>query len=693
MLKKVLRAKAFQNVVGKLLARYVDFVYASSKKIFHGEDMYTRLVRGHPLILGVWHGQFLTVVKMKPSAIGGAVKVMVARHADAEFVAKAYEHWGLGLVRGAGAAHRKRNRGGATALRGAVRALAENNSIVMTADVPPGPARKAGMGIVMLARLSGRPIVPAAVATSRFIALKTWSRFTINLPFSNLAMVLGDPIWVSKNATEDQMETARQLVEAELNRITEKAYALAGADINRISVATGDKCGGSGAQALPEPGLSLKSYRTLTGLARPIAPAILSYREKHGKEEHDRRTERYGFASARRPEGPLLWFHAASVGETNAVLPFIEQLRLDRPDINILLTTGTVTSAHIASRRLPEGCIHQYVPLDVALFVRRFLEHWQPDLALFVESEIWPNLIIETAARKISLVLLNGRMSERSFEKWSARPGLARPLFSRFSLVLAQSDVYADRFHKLGVRKSMAVGNLKIDAPAPLVDPDDLNQLKRCIEARPVILAASTHDNEEQFVIEAHKTLQERYPDMLTIIAPRHPHRAERIAALAEEHGLHSCRRSQTQLPEQDCAIYLADTMGELGLLYSLCELAFIGGSLVSHGGQNPVEAAKHDTAILVGPHWHNFGDVYGALLENGGACEVQSGEELAEMFEILMGDETARYVMMRQAHATIDGLSGALQRTHEIVRPLLPAAPNSTEKRSSARKGLQRAS
>ncbi len=304
-------------------------------------------------------------------------------------LAAVLKRFGMELIRGAGAGARRKDRGGATAMRESLRALDAGATVAMTADVPPGPARRAGEGIATLAAKSGRPVVPFAIATSRFLKLPTWSAFTINLPFSTLAIVIGDPVHVAALG-EAEIEAGRAAIERALAEVTARAYALAGAT-DPLSK-----------EARTKPGLSLKTYRLATKLAAPVAPAILAWRTRRGKEEPDRHAERYGRASAPRPSGFLAWFHAASVGEVNAALPVIDAIARERPDIRLLLTTATVTSARLARERLPKGAIHQFVPLDRQSYIRRFLAHWRPDLAVLVESEIWPNLVLETKAREDS---------------------------------------------------------------------------------------------------------------------------------------------------------------------------------------------------------------------------------------------------------------------------------------------------
>ena len=313
-----------------------------------------------------------------------------------------------------------------------------------------------------------------------------------------------------------------------------------------------------------------------------------------------------------------MWLHAASIGETNAILPLIEALGAELPALSFLLTTGTVTSAGLARRRLGPRAVHQYVPLDAPSYARSFLDHWRPDLAVFTESEIWPNLILETADAGVPLALVNGRMSFRSFKRWRRASGLLRPLFDRFALVLAQNDTLARRFEELGARSVTAVGNLKIDAPPPPVDARELEALRNALDGRPRLVAASTHEGEEQIVAAA-CLLARRLEGVCTIIVPRHPERGTAIAELLESRlcrGAALARRA----PAPRTEIYLADTIGELGLFYALAPVALIGGSLVEQGGQNPIEAIRHGAGILSGPHRQNFRDEYVALQRRGAA-------------------------------------------------------------------------
>jgi len=661
-------ARTSSRLAGRAVAGLISLVRRTSKTIYEPADALTRLKADHPLIVAVWHGQFMMTSGFRPDP---SVKVaaMVARHGDAEVVGTAMEQFGVELIRGAGAGGRRKDRGGVHALRQAVRYLKDGYSIVMTADVPPGPARKAGAGIVTIARLAGRPIVPCAVASSRFHALDTWSRLTINLPGSKLVYVAGDPIWVDPEAGEAELEFARQQVERGLNAVTVRAYELAGADIKRAT-----PFNLTDPNAAPaEPDFRLRAYRTGMSLLRPLAPLLLKLRERNGKEDARRRAERMGQATVARPQGVLCWFHAASVGETNAVLPVIEALGTARPDLHFLLTTGTVTSAGLAERRLGPNAVHQYVPLDAPEYAARFLDHWQPDLAVFTESEIWPSLILETSARAIPIALVNGRLSHRSRRRWQRNRAMALPLFSRFSIILAQNERMAIGFSALGARNVVPAGNLKIDAPPPPVDRSELERLQSALEGRPVFAAASTHEGEEETIAVAHRALARQFEGLCTIIAPRHPERGTALAESLKDLGFTVAQRSLGTLPGPRTEIYIADTIGELGTLYALAPIAFIGGSLVDRGGQNPIEAIRHGAAVLTGPNWQNFRDAYNALLRHEGAIEVKTSADIAAAVARLLDSPAELQRMRSGATQALATLSGALDTTVEALLRYLP--------------------
>jgi 3-deoxy-D-manno-octulosonic-acid transferase len=416
--------------------------------------------------------------------------------------------------------------------------------------------------------------------------------------------------------------------------------------------------------------MTLRVYRKLSFAMVPLAPAVIKRRLKLGKEDPERVSERRGMSADIRPSGPLVWIHGASVGEVLAAAALIEKLRA--LNLRILLTSGTVTSAAIVAKRFPPDVIHQYVPYDSPRYVARFLDHWRPSLALFIESDLWPNLILSSAARRLPMVLINGRMSHRSFPRWRRVSGTISALLGRFDICLAQSQVDAERFSALGSRNVLTTGNLKLDVPAPPADPAKLEKLMAVTRGRPIVLAASTHPGEEELLADAHRTLAGYFPQLLTVIVPRHPDRGELVARTIGSTGLNVALRSREELPTAVTDIYVADTMGELGLFYRLAPIVFMGGSLVEHGGQNPIEAVKLGASIVHGPHVFNFTDVYEALDAAGGARRADSPDALMKQLGRLLSDPKAREASLVAAEHVVEQLGGALERTLSALEPYL---------------------
>jgi 3-deoxy-D-manno-octulosonic-acid transferase len=415
---------------------------------------------------------------------------------------------------------------------------------------------------------------------------------------------------------------------------------------------------------------TLRLYSRLSAAAAPLTPALLKRRLKQGKEDPARIDERRGITRQFRPAGPLVWIHGASVGEVLAAAALIERLRA--LNMRILLTSGTVTSAAVVAKRFPPDIIHQYVPYDSPRFVARFLDHWQPSLALFIESDLWPNLILAGATRRLPMVLINGRMSHRSFPRWRKLSGTIAALLERFEICLVQSEIDAERFTVLGGRNVVITGNLKLDVRAPPADEARLERLLVVTRGRPVVVAGSTHPGEEEILLSAHRTLAVHVPSLLTVIVPRHPNRGEAIARMIAASGAQVARRSLEELPTARTDIYIADTMGELGLFYRLAPIVFMGGSLVPHGGQNPIEAVKLNAAIVHGPHVFNFTDVYGALDRAGGARRAGDGDALTQQLGYLLNDPAARDAASAAAAEVVERLGGALDRTLAALEPYL---------------------
>ncbi len=389
-----------------------------------------------------------------------------------------------------------------------------------------------------------------------------------------------------------------------------------------------------------------KLYAFATTAAAPGLRLLLARRADRGKEIKARLPERRGISSTARPDGRLLWLHAASVGESVSVLPVLSELARRTPAVTVLMTTGTVTSAAMLARRLPElglqdRVLHRFVPLDVPAWTARFLDHWRPDAAAFVESEIWPNLLLGCAERGVPTMLVNARLSARSFRHWQLAPGFSKQLFGGFSALQAQSAGDAERLHSLGAPSAALTGNLKFAAEPLSADAAELSRLRLLLAGRPVWLAASTHPGEEPAMLAVHAMLAARFPRLLTIIAPRHPERGRQIVASAGT--LPATLRSEGVDPPAADGIWIADTFGELGLLYRLVGHAFVGRSLGEHGGQNPLEPARLGCAVAVGPNVENFIDPVAVLEAAGALTRVADVSDLAAWVEAMLTDPHRR--------------------------------------------------
>lgn len=388
----------------------------------------------------------------------------------------------------------------------------------------------------------------------------------------------------------------------------------------------------------------LKLYQIITILAAPLIKIYLLKRKAKGKEDPVRFQERLGYASLPRPNGNLVWVHAASAGESISVLPLIEKIFIAHPESKFLITTGTVNSAKVMANMLPKYVIHQYVPVDMLPCVHRFLNHWKPDIAIFVESEIWPNLVTQTS-KYCPLVMVNGHVSEKSFNNWQKYGSFSKQIFSSFSACFAQSKIDADYISKLGAKNVINAGNIKYDAAPLPYDESKLNEISAVIGRRPIWLAASTHkennDSEEVMVAKIHKEMKAKYPDLLTIIAPRHPARKDEILSELVEIGVNVAVRSMDNKIESTTDIYLADTMGELGIFYRIAPIVFIGGSLVPRGGHNPLEPARLGCAIIVGQYTFNFTEINREFIEKHAMIVASDAEILQiEVLDMLVNSE-----------------------------------------------------
>jgi 3-deoxy-D-manno-octulosonic-acid transferase len=415
--------------------------------------------------------------------------------------------------------------------------------------------------------------------------------------------------------------------------------------------------------------LSLLAYRAAAGLASPLAGPLLQGRARRGKEDPQRLGERLGRASAPRPNGPVVWMHAASVGESVSLLPLIGWIAGERPDIGVVVTSGTRASAEIMARRLPAGAVHQYAPVDTPGAVARFLAHWRPGLGIFAESELWPNLILAARAAGVRLALVSARMTDRSARAWSARPAAARAMLRSFDLVLPQDAATQARLERLGARVGGRL-NLKRAGAALGADPAELARLRAMIGSRPVIVAVSTHAPEEAMIAAAAGRIAAQ---PLAVIAPRHPARAEAIARQLATRGV--ARRSLGEPIGPHTGVYLADTLGEIGLLLRLAPFAFVGGGFdAGVGGHNPMEAASLGVGVVSGPNVANHAEVFGEMGDAGAAVLAGDEIELTAQLDRLLADAGRREALATAAAAYAATQSSRLDAALELIRPLLPA-------------------
>lgn len=377
----------------------------------------------------------------------------------------------------------------------------------------------------------------------------------------------------------------------------------------------------------------IKIYNTLITILYPLViKRYINKRKENGKEDVKRFNERIGRPSMKRPEGKLVWLHGASVGESVSMLPLIQRILDTYPDAHVMVTTGTVTSADVMQKRLPDRAFHQFIPIDNPIFTTRFVKHWQPDVALWFESELWPAVLSSIKRKNIPLILINGRISNKSFKRWLQFDFISKELLSCFSLCLGQSEEDAYRLHVLGAQNTMCLGNLKY-AGLPLpIDEDKRAEFVKQAGKRRMWLASATHDDEEVRIAKVHKRMKEKFPDLLTVIAPRHPQRGEDIQEKINNLGLKTALRSKNEKITPQTDIYIANTIGEMGIWYDVINIVFIGGSLIPHGGQNFMEPSRVRDAVVVGPHMHNFTDAMNRAKKADAVIQVTDTEELQEI-------------------------------------------------------------
>lgn len=435
----------------------------------------------------------------------------------------------------------------------------------------------------------------------------------------------------------------------------------------------------------PAPPTSLfHIYRALTTLIAPFAYRKVAKKLAAQGVGKTRQRERLGHASAARPAvapgAPLIWFHGASVGESLAAITLINRISTKIPKAQFLLTSGTATSAAMAAKRLPECAQHQFAPLDSAAAVRRFLTHWRPDAGIFVESELWPITLATAKEAGIPLALVNARLSERSIRRWRKKMPTAQFVIGLFDLLLTQNKQVAHDLMSIGAppERVFPSGNLKAGATALPQDQSLVAEMREALGQRPLWIASSTHQGEEEQVLAAHRELLQKHPDLCLLLAPRHPERAGEVTALIQAAGL-SCAQRSTGAPiSPDTQVYLADTLGELGSWYALSPIVFLGGSLLPIGGHNPFEVAQAKAAVLTGPHYSNFTETFPPMIAAGGAFEVKNADTLAAAVDLWLQDPAQLQTAREAAAGYVRAQSGQLDLVVErLISGLCLKAPD----------------
>ena len=412
----------------------------------------------------------------------------------------------------------------------------------------------------------------------------------------------------------------------------------------------------------------LALYRILVFLATPFIYLWLLLRLRKGKEDAERFHERVGKDLPTRPKGKLIWMHGASVGECLSMQPLINRILEKDPAVHIMVTSGTVTSAALMKKRLPKRASHVYLPVDFIGATKRFVHHFHPDSVMWFESEFWPNILSEIKNAGIPLVLLNGRISDRSFRRWQRALWLIRPIMNLFTFVFGQTEEDARRLRVLGAPDAVCVGNIKCAAPPAPFDPKELKTLLGEIGNRPCWVGGSTHDNEEEQMAEVHQKLLNDFPNLLTISAPRHPDRCDTVKAYFEKRGLTVAVRSRGEPLTSDTQVYLADTLGEMGLIYQLAPIVFVGGSLIPFGGQNMLEPMRLKRLVIIGPHAFNFRAIVSSAKADGALIEVADKEVLADNLRFYLQHIDERESVAKRAEKLACSEMAVLDRVYAVL-------------------------
>jgi 3-deoxy-D-manno-octulosonic-acid transferase len=385
----------------------------------------------------------------------------------------------------------------------------------------------------------------------------------------------------------------------------------------------------------------LFAYRILITIVAIFSPLIFFVRILKKKEDPLRFKEKLCFFSEKKTKGKLIWFHGASVGELLSVIPLIEKLEKNKKINQILITSNTLSSSKIILNLRLKKTVHQFFPIDTTYHTKKFLDYWNPAVAIFIDSEIWPNMIMEIDKRSISLMLLNGRITKKSFNRWKILNYSAKKFFQKFNLCLSSSLSSSKYLTLLGAKKIKYIGNLKFSQ----TEKDEVflnNNLKKFFKSKKIWCASSTHNSEEVICATVHKKLKIKYKNLLTIIIPRHTGRVKNIVDEVQKLNLKAYIHSSKKKISEDTDIYVVDTYGQTKSFFKICKTVFLGGSMIAHGGQNPIEAAKYGCKILHGPNVWNFQEIYSLLNKYNVSNKVNNLNQMISNIERIFKKRTS---------------------------------------------------
>ena len=380
-------------------------------------------------------------------------------------------------------------------------------------------------------------------------------------------------------------------------------------------------------------------YRILTNLILFISPVIILIRLLQKKEDPLRFREKFGFYSKKKIKGKLIWFHGASVGEILSVIPLIEKLETNREIKQILITSNTLSSSKILSQLKLKKTIHQFFPIDTDWNANKFLNYWDPSVAIFIDSEIWPNMITNIKKKSISLILINARITDKSFKKWKTFSSFSKTLFQSFDICLSSSLKSKNYLKSLGAKKIVYLGNLKFSQSEKATYALN-NNVKNFFLSKKIWCASSTHEIEEKICANVHKKLKSKYKNLLTIIIPRHIHRTKEIVKEIRKLNLIVHVHNSRKKIDKKADIYLVNSFGQTKSFFKFCKTVFLGGSIIKHGGQNPLEAARYGCQILHGPNIWNFKEIYNLLESHNVSNKIVTANQLTHKVDQILNNK-----------------------------------------------------